>query len=61
MPQKQNPTARGRASRVSFGDWTHDAHTLSAYRTQHLIGSYGIRPELASMLATLAFGGASHG
>lgn len=62
MPHNENPTNKGRASRVSFGDWTHEALTLSALRTQHLIGVYGIRPELAAMLAALAFGGsASHG
>lgn len=61
MPRKENPTAKGRASRVSFGDWTQDALTLSAYRAQHLIGSYGIRPETAAMLAAIAFGGGAHG
>lgn len=61
MPRKENPTAMGRASRVSFGDWTHEAITLSAYRAQHLIGSYSIRPETAAMLASFAFGGHAHG
>lgn len=62
MPHNENPTHKGRASRVSFGDWTQEALTLSNLRAQHLIGAYGIRPELAAMLAALAFGGgACHG
>lgn len=61
MPRKDNPTAKGRASCVSFGHWTQEALTLSTYRAQHLIGSYGVRPELAIMLTALAFGGHGHG
>lgn len=58
MPQKQNPTAEG--SRVlwkSLVGASTESPTLSAYRAQHLISSYGIRPELAWMVATHAFGG----
>lgn len=62
MPNNENPTNKGRASRVSLGDWTQDALTLPAYRAQHLISLYGIRPEMAAMVAAFAFGGgASHG
>lgn len=61
MPRKENPATKGRASHVSFGDWTQDALILSAYRAQHLIGSYGLRPETATMLAAIAFGGHAHG
>lgn len=32
---------------------------LSSYRALHLIQSIGVRPELAQMLAVLAFGGAA--
>lgn len=35
--------------------------TLSAYRAQHLIAEHRIRPDLAVMVASLAFGGQSHG
>ena len=62
MAQKQNPTAEG--SRVSWNSLvgaSTETLTLSAYRAQHLIGSYGIRPELAVMVATIAFGGHGHG
>lgn len=62
MPHDENPTNKGRASRVSFADWTQEALTLSASRAQHLIALYGIRPEMAAMVAALAFGGgAGHG
>lgn len=58
MPPKQNPTAKG--SRVLWNSLvgaSTESLTLSAYRAQHLIGTYGIRPELAAMLAAIAFGG----
>lgn len=61
MPQKQNPTAKG--SRVSWNSLdgaSTESLTLSAYRAQHLIGSYGVCPELAAMIAALAFGGGAH-
>ena len=61
MPRMENPTTGGRASCVSFGHWTQDALTLSYYRAQHLIGTYGMRPEVAAMLAAFAFGGHGHG
>lgn len=63
MSHMENPTPNeGRASRVSFGHWTPEALSLSALRAQHLIGAFGIRPELAAMIAALAFsGGAYHG
>ena len=62
MPPKQNPTANG--SRVLWNSLvgaSTESLTLSAYRAQHLIVSYGIRPETAVMLAAMAFGGHGHG
>ena len=62
MPAKQNPTAK--SSRVLWNSLvgaSTESLTLSAYRAQHLIGSYGIRPETATMLAAIAFGGHAHG
>lgn len=62
MPRKQNPTAKG--SRVLWNSLlgaSTESLTLSAYRAQHLISTYGIRPELAAMLAAIAFGGPGHG
>lgn len=62
MPQKSETRAvEARASRNSCGGWFRDPLTLSAYRAQHLIAAYGLRPELAAMLAAVAFGGGDHG
>jgi hypothetical protein len=60
MPQKQNPTAEGRALWNALDGASAETLTLYAYRAQHLIGSYGIRPELAAMVAALAFGGGAY-
>jgi hypothetical protein len=62
MPRKQNPSAQG--SRVLWNSLvgaSTESLTLSAFRAQHLIGAYGIRPELAAMVAALAFGGHGYG
>ncbi len=62
MPQKQNPTARGdRVLWNSLVGVSTESLTLSSYRAQHLIAEHGIRPDLAAMVASLAFGGQGHG
>lgn len=61
MPTKQNPTTKGRVLWNSLQASSTDTLTLSAYRAQHLIGSYAVRPELAAMIATIAFGGGANG
>lgn len=62
MPPKQNPTAKGdRVLWNSLVGASTESLTLSAYRAQHLIGSYALRTEMAVMLASLAFGGQGHG
>ena len=61
MTSKENPTANG--SRVLWNSLvgaSTESLTLSAYRAQHLIMSYGIRPETAAFLAAIAFGGHGH-
>ena len=61
MPLKQNPTAKGdRVLWNALVGASTESITLSAYRAQYLIGSNGIRPELAAMVAALAFGGGEH-
>lgn len=60
MPQKYE-TPAGSLAGVSCnqrGGCLHDPLTLSLYRAQYLIAEYGIRPDLAAMMASLAFGGA---
>lgn len=62
MPGKQNPTAKGdRVLWNALVGCSAETITLSALRAQHLIGSHAIRPELAAMVAALAFGGHGHG
>lgn len=51
----------GRASRVSFGDWTLDALTLSCHRAQYLTEKFGVRPEVVVMLGVTVFGELDHG
>lgn len=58
MPQKQNPTTNGnRALWNALDSASTETHSLSCYRAQHLIGSYGIRTAVAPIFAALAFGG----
>lgn len=53
--------ATGGASCNQLAGCLRDPPTLSAYRAQHLIAEHGIRPELAAMVASIAFGGNGHG
>lgn len=57
MPQKQNPTAEGRALWNALDGASAQTLTLHAYRAQYLIGNCSVRPELAAMVAGLAFDG----
>ncbi len=60
MAQMQNPTARG--SRVLWNGLdgaSSESNTPLGLQSQFLIGACHVRPELAAMLATLAFGGQS--
>lgn len=51
----------GGASWNSLVGASTESFTLSAYCAQHLIAQHGIRPELAVMVASIAFGGQGHG
>jgi hypothetical protein len=61
MDNKNPAPEGGRASRVSFPNWTPEAHTLSAYRAQYLMSKYGFRPEIATTLGSALFGEHRHG
>jgi hypothetical protein len=63
MVQKsETPAAiRAGASRKSLDGSFRDPLTLAAIRVQHLIASNHVRPDLAVMLAALAFGGGEDG
>ncbi|MCZ8369467.1 MAG: hypothetical protein O9293_05780 [Porphyrobacter sp.] len=61
-PKNETPlAATGGASCNQLSGCLQDTLTLSAYRAQHLIVEHGIRPDLAAMMASLAFGGQGHG
>lgn len=63
MPQT-NETPAGSNAGVScnqLGGCLQETLTLSAYRAQHLIAEHGCDPQLAAMLASIAFGGHGHG
>jgi hypothetical protein len=53
--------ATGGASCNQLSGCLQETLTLSAFRAQHLIAEHGIRPELAAMVASIAFGGQGHG
>jgi hypothetical protein len=53
----ENPTfKKGRASCVRFADATHEAVTTANLRLQILSNRYAIAPELAALVAALAWG-----
>jgi hypothetical protein len=64
MPQTNETPAGSQLAGVScnqLGGCLQESLTLSEYRAQHLIASHGISPDLAAMVASLAFGGHGHG
>lgn len=62
MPHNENPALqKGRASRVSFGHWTQEAHIVSDYRTQLLITKYGVLQPVARVLGEAIYGESCNG
>lgn len=59
--KSEAPAARTGATRDKLGGWSRILSTLGTYRGQFLIGAQHVRPELAAMIAALAFGGRIHG
>jgi hypothetical protein len=58
MPRtSKTPAGEAGASRDSFGGPSRALPTLQAYQVQFLTMAHAVRPEVASMLAALAFGG----
>jgi hypothetical protein len=57
VAHKYETPHKGGASRNQLGGWLRDPLTPLALQSQFLIGAHHIRPELAAMLPTLAFGG----
>lgn len=61
MLQKSKTPAGTGASRDSFADLSHSLSTPQVMQVQILIAAHHVRPELAAMVAALAFGGGAHG
>lgn len=57
MPRICKTPAGTGASRDSFAGLSHPLPTVLPMQAQFLIAAHHVRPELAVMLATLAFGG----
>lgn len=61
MPQKCETPAGTGASRNSLDRCFRDRLNPLALQSQFLIAAHHVRPELAAMVAALAFGGHGHG
>ena len=59
--KNENPTTKGRASRVKVGTGTHEVINPTTYQVQHLIARHSLTIESAAIIAALAFGGCHHG
>lgn len=53
----KTPAVQAGASRDHLGGWSQSLPTLETYRAQFLTLAHAVRPELAVMVAALAFGG----
>lgn len=54
-PKRKTPPGKGGVG-DRLGGWSQGADSLAASRAQFLIAAHHVRPELAAMLAGLAFG-----
>jgi len=62
MPQKSETRAgKARASQNSCGGWFREPLSTRTLQSQFLIAAHHVRPEMAAMIAALAFGGGEHG
>ena len=61
MPQKCKTPAGTGASRDSFAGLSLPLSTHLAIQAQFLIGAHHVRPEMAAMIAALAFEGGGNG
>lgn len=61
MPQKSKTPAGTGASRDSLAGPSLPISTPLAIQAQFLIAAHHVRPELAAMIAAIAFGGYGHG
>jgi len=56
-PKSKTPAGKAGASRDQIAVWSHSVPTVAALQVQTLILAYAVRPELAAMVAALAFAG----
>jgi len=61
MPHKCETPHNSGASRNSCGGCFRDSLSPLTIQAQFLIAAHQVRPELAAMVAALAFGGHGHG
>ena len=59
-PKSKAPPVQGEASHDQLGGWSQSHPSVDTLRVQILMLAYGVRPEWAAMLASLAFGGHCH-
>lgn len=59
--KSKTPAGKAGASRDLLGCWSQSLPNVDALRVQTLIFAYAVRPEVAAMIAALAFGGHHHG
>lgn len=57
MVQKSETLRSGGPSRNSCGGWFQDSSSPLTIQPQFLIAAHHVRPEMAAMVAALAFGG----
>ncbi|WP_126173764.1 hypothetical protein [Altericroceibacterium xinjiangense] len=57
MQTSKTPPVAGGASRDQLGRWSQSLPILGGYQAQFLIAEHHIRPEVAAMVAALAFNG----
>lgn len=61
MRQKSETPHGGGASRSQLGGWLRDPLTPLEVLVQMLVASHRARPELATIIAAIAFGGHGNG
>ena len=58
---KSKTPPKGEVLRDTLPGFSRDLSTLSDLRSQHLVAAHRVRPALASIIASIAYGEAAHG
>lgn len=59
-PTCKTPAGKAGASRDLLGGWSRNLPNPDALQAQFLIAAHHVRPEMAAMVAALAFGGGAY-